>query len=121
MPIFSHIFSKEWSHEDDLVGGFLSALNSFSGELFSEGLDRAKFGQHTVLMKPFESFSMCYLFKGQSYLAQKRINRFIESILTTEKFKDFFNSFYKTHQTIELKENPPLKLLFTDIFIHKNL
>ncbi|TET61714.1 MAG: tetratricopeptide repeat protein [Promethearchaeota archaeon] len=121
VTIFSHIFSKDWSYEDDLVGGFLSALNSFSSELFSEGLDRAKFGQHTVLMKPFESFSMCYVFKGQSYFAQKKINRFIESILTTEKFKDLFNSFYKTHQTIELKENPPLKLLFTDIFIHKNL
>ncbi|MEE9377604.1 MAG: tetratricopeptide repeat protein, partial [Candidatus Lokiarchaeia archaeon] len=121
VPIFSHIFSKEWSHEDDLVGGFLSALDSFSGELFSEGLDRAKFGQHTVLMKPFESFSMCYLFKGQSYLAQKRINKFIESILATEKFKDLFNSFYKTHQTIDLKNVPPLKLLFTEIFIHKKL
>lgn len=121
VTIFSHIFSKDWSYKDDLVGGFLSALNSFSSEIFSEGLDRAKFGQHTVLMKPFESFSMCYVFKGQSYFAQKKINRFIESILTTEKFKDLFNSFYKTHQTIELKENPPLKLLFTDIFIHKNL
>ncbi len=121
VTMFSHIFSKDWSHEDDLVGGFLSALNSFSGELFSEGLDRAKFGRHTVLMKSFETFSICYLFKGVSYLAQKRINSFIEQIQNSDEIKETFNSFYRTHQTIELKENPPLKFLLTDIFIHKNL
>ncbi len=121
VTMFSHIFSKEWSHEDDLVGGFLSALDSFSGELFSEGLDRAKFGRHTVLMKSFETFSICYLFKGESYLAQKRINRFIEQIQNSDEIKETFNSFYRTHQTIDLKDNPPLKLLFTEIFIQKNL
>ncbi len=121
VTMFSHIFSKDWSHEDDLVGGFLSALNSFSGELFSEGLERAKFGRHTVLMKSFETFSICYLFKGESYLAQKRINSFIEQIQNSDEIKETFNSFYRTHQTIELKENPPLKFLLTDIFIHKNL
>ncbi|MFW9902672.1 MAG: tetratricopeptide repeat protein [Candidatus Thorarchaeota archaeon] len=120
VTIFSHIFTKEWSHDDDLVGGFLSAINSFSGELFSEGLDRAKFGQHTVLMKSFETFSTCYLFKGDSYPAQKKINNFIEQIQNSEEIKETFNSYYKTHKSIGLKENPPLKLLLTDIFIHKN-
>ncbi|MFW9902670.1 MAG: tetratricopeptide repeat protein [Candidatus Thorarchaeota archaeon] len=120
VTIFSHIFTKEWSHDDDLVGGFLSAINSFSGELFSEGLDRAKFGQHTVLMKSFETFSTCYLFKGDSYPAQKKINNFIEQIQNSEEIKETFNSYYKTHKSIGLKENPALKLLLTDIFIHKN-
>jgi len=121
VPIFSHIFTKEWSFEEDLVGGFLSAIDSFSGELFSEGLDRAKFGQHTVLMKPFSTFSACYLFKGQSYLAKKRMDKFIESIQKTEELKGIFENFNRTHQTIELKENPPLKILLTDVFIHKKL
>jgi len=121
VTVFSYIFSKDWSHEDDLIGGFLSALDSFSGELFSEGLDRAKFGQHTVLMQPFTSFSVCYLFKGQSYQAQKRVEKFIENIQNTENLNEIFERFYKTHQTINLDENPPLETLFNDIFVHKNL
>jgi tetratricopeptide (TPR) repeat protein len=121
IPIFSHVFSKEWSFEDDLFGGFLSAINSFSGELFSKGLDRAKFGEHTVLMKSVASFSICYLFKGQSYLAQKRINNFIKQFENTTEIWQTFNNFYKTHQTIELKKKPSLKLLITDIFIRKKL
>ncbi len=121
VPAFSYIFSKEWSHEDDLVGGFLSALDSFSGELFSEGLDRAKFGQHTVLMKPFTSFSLCYLFKGQTYLAQKKLQNFIENIQNKENILNIFERFYKTHQTIKLDDYPPLKTVFNEIFIHKRL
>ncbi|MHA1461246.1 MAG: tetratricopeptide repeat protein [Promethearchaeota archaeon] len=121
IAIFSHVFSKEWSFEDDLFGGFLSAINSFSGELFSKGLDRAKFGEHTVLMKSVASFSICYLFKGQSYLAQKRINNFIKQFENTTEIWQTFNNFYKTHQTIELNKNASLKLLITDIFILKKL
>lgn len=121
VPIFSHIFSQNWAFEDDLVGGFLSAINSFSGELFSEGLDRANFGQHTVLMKPFSSFSVCYLFKGQSYLANKKIKKFIGTIETNEQLKEIFENYYKNHQTINLTENPPLEELFTNVFINKKL
>ena len=119
IPIFSHVFSKEWSFEDDLFGGFLSAINSFSGELFSKGLDRAKFGEHTVLMKAVATFSICYLYKGQSYLAQKRIKNFIEQFQNTTEIWEPFNDFYKTHQSIDLKKNDSLKLLITDIFIRK--
>ena len=119
VSIFSHIFSKDWSYEDDLVGGFLSAMNSFSGELFSEGLDRAKFGKHTVLMKPFASFFACYLFKGQSYLANKKISKFIKNIETNERVKEIFEGYYKNHQTINLEENPPLEKLFAEVFIQK--
>ncbi|MFX1468040.1 MAG: tetratricopeptide repeat protein [Promethearchaeota archaeon] len=119
VTIFSHIFSQDWDFQDDLVGGFLSAINSFSGELFSEGLDRANFGQHTVLMKPFSSFSVCYLFKGQSYLANKKIKKFIVTIETNEHLKEIFENYYKNYQEIKLTENPPLEELFTNIFIHK--
>ncbi|MHA2087425.1 MAG: tetratricopeptide repeat protein, partial [Promethearchaeota archaeon] len=49
--LFSYPFSDEVKVEDELFGGFLSAITSFSDEALSEGLDRAKFGQYMVLMK----------------------------------------------------------------------
>jgi len=119
-PIFSHIFSKDWSFEDYLVGGFLSAINSFSSELFSKGLDRAKFGDHTLIMKTFEIFSVCYLFKGQSYPAMNRINRFIKELQNSNQIKETFNKFYENQQIIELEKIPLLKSILTDLFIHKN-
>ncbi len=69
--VFSYPFTDEWKHDNELFGSFLSAFTSFSDEYFSEGLDLAKFGQYTVFMKSIANFSVCYLFKGQTYLAQQ--------------------------------------------------
>ncbi|MFW9938536.1 MAG: tetratricopeptide repeat protein, partial [Candidatus Thorarchaeota archaeon] len=75
-PIFSQTFLDELNFQDHLFGGFLTAVNSFSGEMLHEGLDRAIFGQYTLLMKSISPFLVCYLFKGQSYLAQRRLKYF---------------------------------------------
>ncbi|MHA2037888.1 MAG: tetratricopeptide repeat protein [Promethearchaeota archaeon] len=49
--IFSYPFTDEWKQDEELFSSFLSAFSSFSNEFFSEGLDRVKFGQNTVLMQ----------------------------------------------------------------------
>ena len=70
-PIFSHLFEEDPSFEDFLFGGFFAAINSFISEKFSEGLDRASFGEHTLLMNTLSPFFVCYVYKGQSYSAQQ--------------------------------------------------
>ncbi|MHA1479169.1 MAG: tetratricopeptide repeat protein, partial [Promethearchaeota archaeon] len=62
-PIFSQSFTEGWSFKDHLFGGFLSAVNSFSDEMFSQGLDRAIFGKYTIIMNAIPPFIVCYLFK----------------------------------------------------------
>jgi len=116
MPLFSHIFSERWSFEDDLFGGFLSAINSFSGEIFSEGLDRAKFGEHTVILKPMDNFLVCYLYKGHSYRAIKRIKFFIDHIQNTEEIWNAFNMSRNTNRVIEINKIPQLKSVIKQMF-----
>ena len=117
--IFSYPFTDEWKRDSELFGSFLSAFTSFSDEYFSEGLDRAKFGQYTVLMKPLETFSVCYLFKGQSYPAKQKLLQFTENIQNTEPVMKTLKKFYKTSQMLELKDFPFLEAFITDIFIGK--
>ncbi|TFF87740.1 MAG: tetratricopeptide repeat protein [Promethearchaeota archaeon] len=119
-PVLSHIFTEEWSHDDDLVGGFLSALDSFIGELFSEGLDRAVFGKYMVIVKSFNSFSIFYLFKGQSYMATKRLDKFVENIVNSKELKRIFDRFYENHVFVELKKYPHLERIFNEIFIERS-
>ncbi|MHA1884809.1 MAG: tetratricopeptide repeat protein [Promethearchaeota archaeon] len=119
--IFSQSFTERWSFEDDMFGSFLSAINSFSDELFSEGLDRANFGQYSVLMKSISPFLVCYLFKGQSYLAQHRIRYFVDSIESDNLIWETINKFYRTSQEIQVKDIPRLEPLITEIFIDKNI
>ncbi|MHA1256864.1 MAG: tetratricopeptide repeat protein [Promethearchaeota archaeon] len=49
--LFSYPFSDEWKQDADLFGSFLSAFSTFSDEFFSQGLDRAKFGEETILLQ----------------------------------------------------------------------
>ncbi|MEJ2295701.1 MAG: tetratricopeptide repeat protein, partial [Candidatus Lokiarchaeota archaeon] len=80
VPILSQSFTSETSFQDHLFGGFFTTINSFITENFSEGLNRASFGKYTLLMNAFSPFLMCYIYKGQSYSAQKRINSFLNKI-----------------------------------------
>jgi hypothetical protein len=116
VPLFSHPLSDEWKFNDDLFGGFLTAFNSINDEIFSEGLDRVKFGNHTVLMEPIENFSVCYLFKGQTYPAKQKLTKFIERIQNDAATLRTFDKFSKTSQVAELKDIPIVKNLLIEIF-----
>ena len=118
-PLFSNPFTKDWSFEDDLISGFLSAFNSFSGELFAKRLDRAKFGEYTLLMQSVNSYSICYLFKGQTYLANQKLTKFVESVQNSDFIWETMNKFYKANRVIELKDHPSFKSLIDEIFIRK--
>ncbi|MHA1931346.1 MAG: hypothetical protein ACW96X_02335, partial [Promethearchaeota archaeon] len=117
-PIFSTQFGENYKLEEDLISGFLTAFNNFSSELFSKGLDRAKIGEYMILMQAVKPFSVCYLFKGQTYLAKQKLTKFIERIQNTTYIWETLNKFYEMNQIIELKNSPSLELLISEIFIN---
>ena len=116
--LFSYPFSEEVKVEGELFGGFFSAISSFSKEVFSQGLDRAKFGQYTVLMKSIGDFSFCYVLKGQTYVAQKKLSNFMENFQKDTSMMQTLNKFNQTSQVIELKKFPFLEGFIKGIFIN---
>jgi len=117
LPLFSTHFKERFTVTDDLISGFLTAFNSFCTELFSKGLDRAKFGEHMILIQPVKPFSVCYFFKGQTYIAKQKLNKFTESIRSTKSIWDTLNKYYRASRIIELRNLPPLESLISEIFI----
>ena len=115
-PIFSESFVEEWSFEENLFGGFLTAVNSFSVEIFSEGLNRANFGEYTIIMDSISPFLVCYLFKGQSYLAQQKLKSFIDNFKKDENIWKTFNKFNQACRVVQLKNVPSLGPLIKEIF-----
>jgi len=120
VPIFSYPFADEWKFDDELFGGFMSSFSSISDEIFSEGLERAKFGSYTVLMKSVSNFSICYLFKGQIYLAKQKLTKFVERIQDSTSIWKTLNKFQKTSQVVELRDIPVMESLLTEIFLVNN-
>jgi tetratricopeptide (TPR) repeat protein len=115
--LFSFPFTDKWQQDDDLFGSFLSAFTSFSEEFFSKGLDRAKFGEDTILLQTVNSFSVYYLFKGQTYLAKQKLDEFSETIQSNSSIWEILERSYKSSQIIELADIPKLERLLTDIFM----
>ncbi|MFX0029476.1 MAG: tetratricopeptide repeat protein [Candidatus Hermodarchaeota archaeon] len=120
-PIFSRSFIEDQAFEDHLIGGFLSAFNSFSDEIFSKGLDRASFGEYTLFMNSASPFLVCYLFKGQSYSAQRKLNYFLEKITNDNEIWQNFEKFFKLNQEIQPKDIPSLEPLITEVFINRTV
>ncbi|MFX0082752.1 MAG: tetratricopeptide repeat protein [Candidatus Hodarchaeota archaeon] len=120
-PVFSESFAEEWAFEDHLFGGFLTAINSFSDEMFSEGLNRANFGEYTIIMNSLHPFLVCYLFKGQSYRAQQRVIKFIDNIKEDTTIWKTFNEYNQTCRMVQLEDIPSLEPLITKIFIEKSV
>ena len=116
VPAFSHAFSKDWHFSDELFSGFLSSFDSISKEVFSEGLDRAKFGEYTIIISSFGKFLICYLFKGQSYYAKQKLGYFTDHVKTTPSVEQILNHFLKDFHTIQLEEYPILKELIRESF-----
>ncbi|MFW9992106.1 MAG: tetratricopeptide repeat protein [Candidatus Odinarchaeota archaeon] len=82
ISVFSKKFHLDDSLEDQLIGGFLTAINNFMREAFSVtgSIERIKHEDNIILMKNVESFLFCYAFKGQSYSAMQKLDKFIEDL-----------------------------------------
>ena len=119
-PIYSHWFIKEKNLEDHLFGGFLSSINAFIKEIFSEGLDRASFGKYTLLMKSISPFLICYIFKGPSYYAIQRVKLLNSKIKSNEEVWQTLQHFYQTNRIIQTEDIPYLNLMINKIFIEKS-
>ena len=56
ITIFSYPFHEEWTFDSQLFSGFLTAFNTFSGEIFAASLDRANFWRTYDFNAPLASF-----------------------------------------------------------------
>ncbi len=120
-PLFSHSFIGEKSFESHLFGGFLTTIDYFIREMFSEGLDRAIFGEYTLLMNSIPPFFISYLFKGDSYHALKKLNYFMEHIQKEDVIWQKLLKSFQVNQTIKIKDIPLLESLIMEIFITKSI
>ncbi|KKN42764.1 hypothetical protein LCGC14_0710070 [marine sediment metagenome] len=121
VPFFSQSFIEEKSFESHLFGGFLTTIDYFIREVFSEGLDRAIFGEYTLLMKSISPFFISYIFKGDSYRAIQKLNYFIEHIQKEDNIWQRLLKSFQINQSIQLKDIPLLESLITETFITKSI
>ncbi|MFX0040276.1 MAG: tetratricopeptide repeat protein [Promethearchaeota archaeon] len=101
--LLSNPFTADFTIDNTFFSEFLSSCNTFCDQILSESFDRVKFGHHTVLITVVNSFSLCYMFQGQSYSARQKLLHFSEAV---KKEPTIVNILKKAvNKKLELKVN----------------
>jgi len=66
-------------------------------------------------MQSVANFSVCYLFKGQSYHASQKLAKLSRQIQDNHSISQTLQKFQNTTQVLELKDIALLKSLITEI------
>ncbi|MHA2129755.1 MAG: hypothetical protein ACW99L_07270 [Promethearchaeota archaeon] len=113
---FNYSFKENWDF-DWLFSSFMSAFETFSSAVFSESIDRIKIGENLILINPIESFLVCYVIKGQSYLGLQKLNRFSKAIKDNTDIWETLNRAVKTGEVLELDNPRSLRVVINEIFV----
>jgi tetratricopeptide (TPR) repeat protein len=119
--IFSHSFIEDKEFESHIFSGFITTIDYFIKEIFSEGLDRAIFGEYTLLLKSIPPFFISYIFKGDSYYAFQKLNNFVDQIKKEDSIWQYLVKSFKVNQVIHLRDIPLLNSLITEMFINNTV
>lgn len=109
---FSYRFTEFPKFDEKIIGNFIL----ISGQMAGVALDRLRFGENTVLLKDFDQFLICYVFKGQSYSALQKLRYFSKSIQQNPLILESLNEVNRSETSLVVKDNPILLDLITDIF-----
>ena len=115
-PIYTKVFNSDWNVNETLFSSFLAAFNSFSGEIFSEGLDRAKFGKFKILMAGIPPLMSCYVFEGQSFLAHQKFAKFNENIHKSGEIWSKLERANQKNQVMQQNSSKEIEQLIHTIF-----
>jgi len=116
ISLFSSFFLSSREINDQLIGGFLSAINTFSSHIFERSIDRIKIGEYTVLFKSLNSLMTCYIFQGQSYSASRKLEQFI-NLLQNNYLFDKLQLGVRSGIKLNSTDHSSLKTLVDETFL----
>ncbi|MFX0092966.1 MAG: hypothetical protein ACFFBD_14500, partial [Candidatus Hodarchaeota archaeon] len=117
LSLYSKTFLTEGEMNDQLIGGFLTAIQAFSSEVFSQSLDRVKLEEYTLLMKSEKPFLLCYVFRGQSYSAQKKLAKLGENVRKNEAVWDALTEATEDGKQLDTVGQNSVEKIVTGVFI----
>jgi hypothetical protein len=104
ITLFSCQFELGNQIEDQLISGFLTAINAFGNEIFNVTgtLDQISYNEFNIIMRSIEEFTFCYIFKNQnSFVQVKKLETFISRL---RKVDSIWNRLYEAaHQKVRFQ------------------
>ena len=97
LSLYSHSFNNENKTDDQIIAGFLTAINEFGKQMFttdtsSANIEQLKFNNSMILLKKEYNVTVSYLFNGPSYYALKKLNDLVEKIKSEKEIWFFLTA-----------------------------
>ena len=120
ISLFSYRFQSGTQFDDQIVGAFISAINTFSQEVFaaSGSIERIKHADYTLITKSVGQLVFCYAFKGQSYFAVKKFNTYINLVQYEKKIWDMLQESLVTAEGLDDDVKSRLTTAVEESFLH---
>ncbi|MFX0003904.1 MAG: TIR domain-containing protein [Promethearchaeota archaeon] len=115
--LLSNAFTADLSIDSAYFSEFLSSCHTFCNQIFSESFDRVKFGQNTVLITAVDSYSVCYMFQGQSYSARQKLIHFSETVKKDSEIMKILQDAEKNNIEVKVNETATLEELIYESFL----
>ncbi|MFX0091033.1 MAG: tetratricopeptide repeat protein [Candidatus Hodarchaeota archaeon] len=116
--LFSMPFLPKSTLDEHLMGGFLTAIQAFSTQVFSQSIDRVKLEDYTLLLMTRTPFLICYVFKGHSYTAQQKLTYFTNNLQANTAIWQALIQTSQEGRVLNSKMKVALEALITEILLH---
>jgi len=117
ISVFIKRFISVTEVDEQMIGAFLDAIQSFSEEVFSQALDRIKLKEYTILVRPKGGFTICYVYRGQSYRAQQKLTRFVDIIPQKSSIWTPLQKSSQTGKVLDSTAITAIDTLLTEVFV----
>ncbi|MCH8906497.1 MAG: tetratricopeptide repeat protein [Candidatus Heimdallarchaeota archaeon] len=115
IPLYRKIFSTAFEVKNELLGGFISALHSMSEDIFKSknATQRIRHDDFIVIIQPDDQLLFSYVFMGQSYQAQTKLEDYINRIRDSSTIWSALN---RKVSGLTKSEKDGMDILTDDIF-----
>ncbi len=122
LSAFSSKYKSDITLDEQLIAGFMSAVNTFGQQVFSTtgSVERIKHGEFTIISKKMGSnLTFCYAFKGPSYLSIKKLDKIVTELGSSDIFKRMIQKI-DGNELLEGEEEQQLQTVINNIILQSN-
>ena len=102
ITVLTESFDTTTQIDSELLGGFLAAINSFAGEIFSSSghIERIKHEEYTLTLQAVDPLLVTYVYKGLSYEAINKLSLFVDTLKETRDVWDELIKITRSKRTL---------------------
>ena len=117
LSIFTKKFEAGRQLVDQLIGGLITAINSFGQDVFEGSpMDQIVYQEYTVVLTVYENMMFCYIFQGTAQFAREKLALFVESLQTSDEIWEILDTARKRGVFLKSSEQNRLDQIITDVF-----